>query len=341
MSEIGYPRSAAEVVATLVELFINQQKLELADLLESSVSYIEQTDYDNWNGGTYYWALRLEVPVSSYAKFESTLEAVESEISKKLELLDRAYPRDHLKSVTISPLSSATAAFGKKVFPSSLDTRRLWGEGKFKLFLSHVSKHKTSVGKLGVELAIYGVSPFLAHDDIEPSLEWRDEIEVALRSMDALAALVTPEFHSSFWTDQEVGWAFGRGVLALPVMLGATPYGFLGKFQGIPGGDLERPGDLAALIVKALLGNRQTHDEMRRALIAAFADVVSYEQAKLVSKQLVKLTEFTDEEKVRIWQAYDDNGQIRDAFGVREALVGAVGKQPAKKVDSWDEGIPF
>ena len=341
MSEIDYPRSASEVVTTLEELFINQQKPELAELLESAVAYIEQTDYDNWNGGTYTWALRLEIPVSIYAKFESSLEAVESQISKKLGLLDRIYPRDHLSEVTILPISSATAALGKKVAPSELDILRLWGDGKFKLFLSHVSAHKVTVGKLSKALSIYGVSAFVAHDDIEPSLEWRDEIEIALRSMDALAALVTPEFHASFWTDQEVGWAFGRGVLALPVMLGATPHGFLGKFQGVPGGDLLRPSDLATLIVKALLGNRQTHAEMRRALVSAFAAVITYEQAKLVSKILVQLTDFTDEEKLTIWKAYEDNGQIRDSYGVRETLVRAIGNQPTKKVVSVDDDIPF
>ena len=341
MSKIGYPRSASEVVATLGELFINQQKPELAELLESAVAYIEQTDYDNWDGGTYSWALRLEIPVSIYAKFESSLETVESQISKKLGLLDRIYPRDHLSEVTILPISSATAALGKKVVPSGLDILRLWGDGKFKLFLNHVSAHKVSIGKLGTALSVYGVSPFVAHVDIEPSLEWRDEIEIALRSMDALAALVTPEFHASPWTDQEVGWAFGRGVLTLPVMLGATPYGFLGKFQGVPGGDLQRPEDLSALIVKALLGNRQTHAEMRRALVAAFAAVFTYKQAKLVSEILVQLTDFTDEEKSAIWKAYDDNSQIKDSYGVRGALVQAIGSQPIKKVVAVEEDIPF
>lgn len=341
MSEIGYPRSASEVVATLGELFINQQKPELAELLESAVAYIEQTDYDNWNGGTYTWALRLEIPVSIYAKFESSLEAIESEISKKLGLLDRIYPRDHLSEVTILPISSATATLGKKATPSGLDIIRLWGDRKFKLFLSHVSAHRVTVGELSTALSIYGISAFVAHDNIEPSLEWRNEIEIALRSMDALAALVTSEFHASLWTDQEVGWAFGRGVLALPVMLGATPYGFLGKFQGVPGGDLSRSSDLAAIIVKALLGNRQTHAEMRRALVSAFAAVYTYEQAKLVSKILAQLTDFTDEEKLAIWKAYDDNGQIRDSYGVRETLVRAIGNQPVKKVVSIEEDIPF
>jgi len=28
--------------------------------------------------------------------------------------------------------------------------------------------------------------------------------------MDAMAALITPDFHDSKWTDQEVGWALVR-----------------------------------------------------------------------------------------------------------------------------------
>lgn len=340
MSEIGYPRSAAEVVSTVAELFVNQQKADLAELLESAVAYIEQTDYDNWNGGTYSWALRLEIPVSIYAKFENRLEEVESDISKKIGLLDRMYPRDHLNEVTILPISSATAVLGKKATPSTLEVTRIWREHSFKLFLSHVSLHKVAVGNLSKELSVFGVSAFVAHADIEPSLEWRDEIEIALRSMDALTALVTPEFHASLWTDQEVGWAFGRGVLALPVMLGATPYGFLGKFQGVTGGDLDHPSDLASQVVKALLGNRQTQSEMRRALVGAFSTVMTYKQAQSISKILFQLSDFTDDEKSTIWQASVENSQISDAYGLPEAIVRAIGKPPVK-VATIDEDLPF
>lgn len=340
MSEIGYPRSAAEVVATVAELFVNQQKADLAELLESAVAYIEQTDYDNWNGGTYSWALRLEIPVSIYAKFENRLEEVESDIAKKIGLLDRMYPRDHLNEVTIFPISSATAALGKNATPSKLDKTRIWGAHGFKLFLSHVSVHKVAVGDLSKELSVLGVSAFVAHADIEPSLEWRDEIEIALRSMDALTALLTPEFPASLWTDQEVGWAFGRGVLALPVMLGATPYGFLGKFQGVTGGNLDHPSDLASQIVKVLLWNRQTQAEMRRALVAAFSKVNTYKRALTISKILLELSDFTDDEKSTIWQALAENSQISDAHRLPEAIVRAIGKPPVK-VATTDEDIPF
>ena len=67
----------------------------------------------------------------------------------------------------------------------------------------------------------------------------------------ALSAFITHDFHASAWTDQEVGWAFGRGLLVVPVRLGADPYGFAGKVQGISG-NLEKPELLATLGVSSI-----------------------------------------------------------------------------------------
>jgi len=41
---------------------------------------------------------------------------------------------------------------------------------------------------------------------------WQAQIEHALRSMQAFVAIVHPEFNSSAWCNQEVGWALGRRV---------------------------------------------------------------------------------------------------------------------------------
>jgi hypothetical protein len=51
-------------------------------------------------------------------------------------------------------------------------------------------------------LRSFGVSAFVAHENIEPT-KWQDEIEKALLSMNALAAILMPGFHESKWTDQE------------------------------------------------------------------------------------------------------------------------------------------
>jgi len=45
------------------------------------------------------------------------------------------------------------------------------------------------MGRLQSSLRRFGISAFVAHVDIDPTKEWQDEIEAALFSMDALAAI--------------------------------------------------------------------------------------------------------------------------------------------------------
>jgi hypothetical protein len=50
------------------------------------------------------------------------------------------------------------------------------------LFLSHLASLKVTVGKLKLSLRKYAISGFVAHEDIDPTKEWQDEIEAALFS---------------------------------------------------------------------------------------------------------------------------------------------------------------
>jgi hypothetical protein len=109
---------------------------------------------------------------------------------------------------------------------------RFWEPNHFRLFLCHLSSFKEKTTSLQSSLLRFGITAFVAHVDIEPTREWQDEIEAALYSMDALAAILMPGFKESAWTDQEVGIAIGRGVLVVPIMRGIAPYGFIGKYQG-------------------------------------------------------------------------------------------------------------
>lgn len=339
MRESGFPKPVHELVATLAEIFRHQSRSEIVELLESSHAYIDETSFDNWNGGTYTWALRLEVPVSVFASVEPRLADVEKEISTKLNYFARHYPNDHLDEVTISPISPTSPVLGRRMSPPDLEVRRLWSTGRFRLFLSHVSAHKVEVASLKRELKRQGVSAFVAHEDIEPSLEWRDEIELGLRSMHALAALITPDFHASAWTDQEIGWALGRGILVIPIRFGADPYGFAGKFQGISG-SLKQASLLATAIVDALLLNQQTYGEMKRAFVHAFREAASFEMAQILRRRVLSIPDFTDEEKASLRNACTENEQVANAFGVPEAIYKAFGSPPVQKPTIKDD-IPF
>lgn len=141
-----------------------------------------------------------------------------------------------------------------------------WTPNHFRLFLSHVSSFKATTAKLRDLLRRFGISGFVAHEDIEPAKDWQDEIEAALFSMDALAALVTPGFAESKWADQEVGIAIGRGNLVIPVMRDAVPHGFIGKFQGVNGKG-RSVLQVATEMFKVLLGSRQTRSRLLTCLV--------------------------------------------------------------------------
>src|SRR6266545_6066970 len=82
---------------------------------------------------------------------------------------------------------------GQRAVPPD-STKRIWGDTGFRLFLSHKAEVKKETADLKDRLRLYGVSCFVAHDDIRPTQTWQDEIENALASMDGFVALMTAGF---------------------------------------------------------------------------------------------------------------------------------------------------
>jgi hypothetical protein len=153
-----------------------------------------------------------------------------------------------------------------------------WTPGRFKLFLSHVSSSKQRAAALRQALTRFGISAFVAHETIDPGELWQREIEKALRTMDALAAILTPDFHASKWTDQEIGFALGRGAYVLPIRKGQVPYGFLGEVQGIQGEGKSVPA-VADEVFLALARHHGTRERMHEVLVKAFEDSAAGHQA--------------------------------------------------------------
>jgi hypothetical protein len=60
---------------------------------------------------------------------------------------------------------------------------------------------------------------------------WQDEVERALFTMDALFAVHTPGFSKSVWSQQEIGFALGRGVKVISFKMGENPTGFISKHR--------------------------------------------------------------------------------------------------------------
>jgi hypothetical protein len=111
---------------------------------------------------------------------------------------------------------------------------RNWKDNNlFRLFISHISKDKDKAIRLKDCLLPYGISGFVAHEDIHPTLEWQSEIERALHAMDAFIAIHTVGFSASFWTQQEIGFAVCKGVKIISFKMDEDPTGFISKHQAL------------------------------------------------------------------------------------------------------------
>jgi hypothetical protein len=155
---------------------------------------------------------------------------------------------------------------------------KFWKSGHFKLFISHISSFKENVSHLKTALEPYGISSFVAHEDIEPTKEWMIEIEKALASMDAMLALLIPGFHESNWTDQEIGIAIGKQKLIIPITKEIDPYGFLGKYQGFKANG-KKIGAVASAVFNILCTHEKTNNQILNVITDLFLIANSKEDA--------------------------------------------------------------
>lgn len=203
-----------------------------------------------------------------------------------------------------------------------------WRKGMFRVFLSHLATHKVAAAKLQEACLEFGMSCFVAHNDIEPTQEWQTQIETALATSDALVALLHPEFHASNWTDQEIGYAMGRGIPAYSVRLGQDPYGFIGRFQAFTAKG-KSSSDLARELFESFRKNKQTQARMGDVLVTLFEESGSFADAKTRIGYLEELTAWDASYTNRIRAALKANSQTADSWGVSDR-VKALTKKWAK-----------
>jgi hypothetical protein len=192
-----------------------------------------------------------------------------------------------------------------------------WAEGKLRLFFSHLVAEKKLVGEVKGLLQRYGIDAFVAHDSIEPTEEWVSVIDSALSSCDAGVAFLHPKFSESKWCDQEIGYMLSKRVPVLPLMFGASPYGFLGKYQGFQCIRRGEPLDAQAIgvaILDWLKNNSATQSIFTEALVGALETSRSWDTTRAIWPQLSARSGFSPSQLRRLEAAAERNIDVADAF---------------------------
>lgn len=335
---MGFEDKARTLVATAAKIARLQQSESIAEVLESSSASLVQTGTSDDIDQTFdFYTLMLEVPIPVYVAVDGIRTDLEKRIQYQIDQLVRTEQRNRVTEVVISPVLEEIARPSSPTPESAVNEEgeapSYWQKGCFRLFISHTSANKVKAHALKQYLAEYHIAAFVAHDDIVPIEQWEPEIERALRTSDALAAIMTPDFIESRWCDQEVGFALGRGKLVIPLCSETTPYGFLGKYQSFNAKGLLAPV-VAEQIYNLLLGHSLTSHRMADAIVDRMANSISFDVSRRTIALLEKLTHLNDSQVTKLIQSTESNRQVRDAIGVPariQRLVASVGKSGSQQ----------
>lgn len=318
-NEYELPKNIERYLAALCRLYARDGERLLQEIVvNAKIRIVEAwTRYENFGSAdTIAHALYLVVPEPCFLAAADQRDDIQRKICADLNelhnfrgetvgevLLEMDLPQDR----DWREESGVLVAPGRLVTADS--TMRIWGGGGFRLFLSHKSEVKQETATLKERLAKFGVSAFVAHADIKPTKAWQAEIENALHTMDAFAALMTERFHDSDWTDQEVGFALARGVPVIAVRFGLDPYGFIGKFQALRADWDDAPEGIISLLMK--------QDRMFSAYVRAMRTCTCWDDGNVLARALPGIEQASEKQIDDLVAAHNDNGEVRYSFGFR------------------------
>ena len=182
------------------------------------------------------------------------------------------------------------------------------------VFVSYSSADKDLAGRLKRRLSEFGITAFLAHDDIPGGAEWKDVIRKEIRGCHLLVALVTDTYHEHEYTDQELGMAiFAEKAVVCIGVDGGTPRGFALSYQHIPyntnEADMER---LGAEVLDAVLANM---DGEKRVDFAVGCLLYSrhFRDSDVLAKYIGADVRLSESQAILLAKAFVENNQVHGA----------------------------
>lgn len=285
------------------EILEFKDRKDLSGLLKKSSSEI-------FSSGTYgrFWNSLISTfivysPLESFYKLKELNKKDRTEILKAI--LD-IYPK--------APESPEIRSLEFRLDTAETENENLENESQIsktiRVFMSYSTKDKDIVGEIKSCLEKYGISVFIAHEDIEPSLEWQEIILQELDSTDIFIPIFTENFSDSPWTDQESGIAFSKGKFIIPVSIGPfSPYGFINKFQSLKF-DLRSIEASCKNIINVIANNKRFTYSLLDSLIKLLSNINKFDDAGNIFSLLVTFPSLSTDQLKDLIKSSSENNQI-------------------------------
>ena len=100
--------SLEEIIATTARLFASEGNATEVAILVHAEPSIQQTDYDNFDGGVYIYTIYLVLPLHLYSQISSDIDKFSGNILDKIrKLAHPLFPNDWINRILISPQLSS------------------------------------------------------------------------------------------------------------------------------------------------------------------------------------------------------------------------------------------
>lgn len=141
-----------------------------------------------------------------------------------------------------------------------------------------------------------GFNIWVDHDQLHIGADWRNEIDLAIKSSFALIVIMSPEAKASEYVTYEWAFAWGAGVQVLPVLYRATPlHPRLGVLQHLDFTNISvRPWDK---LIEALKYALDTNNYAARPPQSNLPPQILDEVVALISAAKAKVQDQTEENK--------------------------------------------
>lgn len=193
---------------------------------------------------------------------------------------------------------------------------------RVRVFLSYSTIDKSTSGKIKQKLDHYGFEVFLAHNDIEPSQNWINEIINNLKNCDIFVPFLTQNSQNSFWVNQEIGIAFALDKLIMPLKTDLNPWGFINNLQAQPLDQIDDTRfefhiDRASEKIRKI-ASEKFPDKINDSLIYALGKSESYLESHDVIRIFPENENFSNQQINELFRIFLLNDQATNAELVRK-----------------------
>lgn len=266
-------------LATAKELLKARNKNLAYDVLTSSKCDYWISGLDNFNNRNIsYYQFDMFCPIKLFVEIKDNgqLPFVTDAIKEAIDESAGCDDGFEVSDVQLAPSTDvdSTPIIANRELP-------FWEDGFFRVFISHAHEQENIANNLRQALRDFGITAFVAKNNIDPGDAWRDVIEKALFTSNALVAILTPKFHYSQWCQQEVGFGLGRNIFCLPLKKSekSNPVGIFGKCQAL---DVTRDKDakiVAKKIFESFSSNGKTSNEYSMLIVKLLLNSSDIEEA--------------------------------------------------------------